>query len=59
VLTTLKKRIHPLILHLYLAYLAIEEYIENMDKNRTKTDGFFKRTVKSISEKMNSLFIDE
>ena len=36
-----------------------EEYIENMDKNRTKTDGFFKRTVKSISEKMNSLFIDE
>ena len=42
-----------------LAYLAIEEYIENMNKNRTKTDGFFKRTVKSISEKMNSLFIDE
>ena len=42
-----------------LAYLAIEEYIENMDKNRTKTYGFFKRTVKSISEKMNSLFIDE
>lgn len=42
-----------------LAYLAIEEYIENIDKNRTKTDGFFKRTVKSISEKMNSLFIDE
>ena len=42
-----------------LAYLAIEEYIENMNKNRNKTDGFFKRTVKSISEKMNSLFIDE
>ena len=42
-----------------LAYLAIEEYIKNMDKNRTKTDGFFKQTVKSISEKMNSLFIDE
>ena len=42
-----------------LAYLAIGEYIENMNKNRNKTDGFFKRTVKSISEKMNSLFIDE
>jgi cell division protein ZapA (FtsZ GTPase activity inhibitor) len=42
-----------------LAYLAIEKYIENIDKNRTKTDGFFKRTVKSISEKINSLFIDE
>ena len=42
-----------------LAYLAIEEYIENMNKNRNKTDGFFKRIVKSISEKMNSLFIDE
>ena len=42
-----------------LAYLAIEEYIKNMDKYRNKTDGFFKRTFKSISEKMNSLFIDE
>jgi cell division protein ZapA (FtsZ GTPase activity inhibitor) len=42
-----------------LAYLAIEEYIENLNKDRNKTDGFFKRTVKSISEKMNSLFIDE
>ena len=42
-----------------LAYLAIEEYIENLNKDRHKTDGFFKRTVKSISEKMNSLFIDE
>ena len=41
------------------AYLAIEEYIENLNKDRNKTDGFFKRTVKSISEKMNSLFIDE
>ena len=42
-----------------LAYLAIGEYIENLNKDRNKTDGFFKRTVKSISEKMNSLFIDE
>ena len=42
-----------------LAYLAIEEYIENLNKDRNKTDEFFKRTVKSISEKMNSLFIDE
>ena len=42
-----------------LAYLAIEEYIENLNKDRNKMDGFFKRTVKSISEKMNSLFIDE
>ena len=42
-----------------LVYLAIEEYIGNMDKNRTKTDGFFKRTAKVISERMNQLFTDE
>ena len=28
-----------------LAYLAIGEYIENLNKDRNKTDGFFKRTV--------------
>lgn len=42
-----------------LAYLALDECMENMNKNRNKTDGFLKRTVQSFAEKMNALFIDE
>ena len=42
-----------------LAYLAIDERIRNMDKNDCKKEGFFRRMVKSVSEKINALFIDE
>ena len=42
-----------------LAYLALEECIGSMNKDKKKIDGFFKRIAKFISEKMNQLFTDE
>ena len=42
-----------------LAYLALEECIGSMNKDKKKKDGFFKRIAKFISEKMNQLFTEE
>ena len=42
-----------------LAYLALDECMEKMNKEKNKTDGFFKRTSQSFADKMNALFIDE
>lgn len=42
-----------------LAYLALEECIGSMNKDKKKNEGFFKRIAIFISEKMNQLFTDE
>ncbi|MBQ9143374.1 MAG: cell division protein ZapA [Paludibacteraceae bacterium] len=42
-----------------LAYLALEECIGSMNRDKKKIDRFFKRITKFISEKMNQLFTDE
>lgn len=42
-----------------LAYLALEECIGSMNKDKKKNEGFFKRIAIFISEKMNQMFTDE
>ena len=42
-----------------LAYLALEECIGSMNKDKKKNEGFFKRIAIFISEKMNQLFTDK
>lgn len=55
----IKEKNPALVTSSLLAYLALEECIESMNKDEKKKDGFFKRISNSIAEKMNQLFIDE